>query len=264
MLSEGLSKAAILGRLDALAEAAVKEGHVLAVLALGSAGLERERIDQYSDLDVWIVVEDGYRDHIIGDLGWLNEVCRVVYKFRHSATGYGLLFADGIFTELDAYEAAELETLGFSEARIVWKAEGAPESLRLPHLPHRMPTRDERSTEAMLGEALGNLYVGLGRFYRGEKLSAMRFIQVYAVDQILKLASLIEEEQAAKRDLFSVERRFEKRFPGIAGDLPAMMPGYDYTPEAALAILEYLDRHFAIEPVIKEAILGRLAERPMR
>ena len=40
------------GRLNAIAEAAVKQGHVLAVLALGSSGLEQERIDQYSDLDV--------------------------------------------------------------------------------------------------------------------------------------------------------------------------------------------------------------------
>jgi lincosamide nucleotidyltransferase B/F len=260
-MGDVLSKEALLGRLDAIAEAAIKRGHVLAVLALGSSGLERERIDRYSDLDVWIIVEDGYRDHIIGDLGWLNAVCPVVYKFRHSASGYGLLFEDGIFTELDAFEVVDLESLGFTEARIVWKAEGVPESLGLPRLVH--PTQ-ERSTEAMLGEALGNLYVGLGRFYRGEKLSAMRFIQVYAVDQILKLASLVEGEQAAKRDIFSVERRFEKRFPGIADDLPAMMQGYDHTPESALAVLEYLDRHFAIEPAIRKAIIDRLAERPMQ
>jgi lincosamide nucleotidyltransferase B/F len=67
--------------------------------------------------------------------------------------------------------------------------------------------------------------------------------------------------EAAKRDIFSVERRFEKRFPGIAAYLPGMLPGYDHTPEAALAILEYLDRHFEVEPAIREAILGRLAER---
>jgi len=256
-----LSKEALLDRLDAIAAAAVKQGHVLAVLALGSSGLERDRIDKYSDLDVWIIVDDGYRDQIIGDLGWLNAVCSVVYKFPHSASGYGLLFEDGIFSELDAFEVADLATFGSAGARIVWKAEGVPESLGLPR---PMDASGERSTEAMLGEALGNLYVGLGRFYRGEKLSAMRFIQVYAVDQILKLASLIEEEQAATRDMFSVERRFEKRFPGIADDLPAMMQGYDRTPDSALAMLEYLDRHFAIEPAIKEAILGRLAERPIQ
>jgi lincosamide nucleotidyltransferase B/F len=256
---EVLSKEALLGRLDAIAEAALKQGHVLAVLALGSSGMEQERIDRYSDLDVWIIIEEGYREHILGDLGWLNAVCPIVYKSRHSASGYRLLFEDGIFSELDAFEVADLASIPFAEARIVWKAEGMPETLGVPQLAH---ARDVRSTEAMLGEALGNIYVGLGRFYRGEKLSAMRFIQVYALDQVLKLASLVEEEQAARRDLFSVERRFEKRFPGIAADLPAMAPGYDRTPEAALAILQYLDRHFQIEPAMKQAILARLSERP--
>ena len=39
-----------------------------------------------------------------------------------------------------------------------------------------------------LGEALTNLYVGMAREKRGEKLSAMRFIQGYAVDRLLELA----------------------------------------------------------------------------
>ena len=136
---------------------------------------------------------------------------------------------DGIFTELDAFEIVDLASLGFAEARIVWKAEGVPELL---HLPQPVHATGERSTEAMLGEALGNLYVGLGRFYRGEKLSAMRFIQVYAVDQNLEDGFADwKDAQAAKRDIFSVERRFEKRFPGIVDDLPAMMQDYDHTPE---------------------------------
>ncbi len=40
----------------------------------------------------------------------------------------------------------------------------------------------------LLGEALTNLYVGLQRELRGERLSAMRFIQGYALDRLVALA----------------------------------------------------------------------------
>ena len=48
------------------------------------------------------------------------------------------------------------------------------------------------SPEWSLGEALTNLYVGLSRLRRGEKLSAMRLIQYHAVDRILELSEKIE------------------------------------------------------------------------
>ena len=63
----------------------------------------------------------------------------------------------------------------------------------------------------LLGEALSNLYVGLGRLRRGEKLSALRFIQGYAVDRVLELARRVESEQPGFPDPFNAERRFEQR-----------------------------------------------------
>jgi hypothetical protein len=102
--------------------------------------------------------------------------------------------------------------------------------------------------------------VGLGRYYRGEKLTALRFIQVYAVDRILEMANLIEVEQPAWHDVFGNERRFERRFPGIAKELPGFTPGYEHTIEAAAAILAFLERHFDVDPAIKRAIVARLEE----
>lgn len=252
-----VSKVALLQRLQGIAQAAARSGHALAVLGLGSAGLEYERLDEYSDLDVWIIVEDGYKQLYVNDLSWLSIACPIPFKFKHSPSGYGLLFADGIFAEVDIFEVTDLTTLDFAEARIIWKAPEVSDTIRLPQ---RQPRTHERAPQEMLGEALGNLYVGLGRYYRGEKLSAMRFIQVYAVDQILKLVHLIETEQAFNRDLFSHERRFEVRFPIMASELANLMQGYKRTPESAQAILEFLDKHFAVDAAIKQAIEARLAE----
>jgi hypothetical protein len=112
----------------------------------------------------------------------------------------------------------------------------------------------KRSHEWLIGEALTNLYVGLSREARGEKLSAMRFIQGYAVDRIVELSEKIEEAGAMRRDPFSLERRYEARFPGIAQLLSQFLQGYDRNRESALAILFFLDQNFEINPRMKGEI----------
>lgn len=255
------SKERLLRRLDEITQAAVKTGQAQAVLALGSIGLEMDRIDQYSDLDVWVIVEDGCKQDFIDNLSWLTAVCPISYRFRNSSSGYKILFEDGIFAEADVFEAADLAALTFSEARVVWKAAGVAASIGLPRQP---PQPRDRLLDELLGEALTNLFVGLGRYHRGEKLTAMRFIQSYAVDRLLELAHLIETEQPAWPDVFGQERRFERRFPGIGAELPNFLQGYERSPESARALLEFLDKHFEVNAAIKQAILGRLAQPPAR
>jgi hypothetical protein len=105
---------------------------------------------------------------------------------------------------------------------------------------------------------LTNLYVGLGRFYRGEKLSAMRFIQQYAVDRLLVLASLQETPAAATADPYAPERRSEKRFPWLAAHLPDFMQGYERSPQSAAAILAYLDQQYERDQAMKQAVIEML------
>jgi hypothetical protein len=107
-----------------------------------------------------------------------------------------------------------------------------------------------------LGEALTNLLVGLGREKRGEKISAARFIQGYAVDRVMDLAETIETPVGDFQDVFSIERRFERRFPETARQLPGFLQGYDRNPESALAILGFLEKHFKINQAIAAAIRG--------
>lgn len=106
----------------------------------------------------------------------------------------------------------------------------------------------------MVGEAVTNLYVGMGRDKRGERLSAMRFIQGYAVDRLLELAETIEPEQNVTRDIFADERRFEARHPSIARELSAWTQGYERNRESALAILSFLERHFEVNKAMVDAI----------
>ena len=242
----------LLTRLNQIRQSLAHSGHALALIGLGSVGEELHRLDEYSDLDFFAIVETGYKRRYIDNLDWLGNIAPIAYHFLNSPDGYKLLFADGIFCEFAVFEPQELETIPFAPGRIVWKREDAPENL---HRPAREPVQGERrSVEFLVGEAVTNLYVGMGRDKRGEKLSAMRFIQGYAVDRLVELAETIEPEQDVTRDLFVNERRFEARHPIVAKELPFWVQGYERNRESALAILSFLEEHFEVNGAMAESI----------
>lgn len=146
----------------------------------------------------------------------------------------------------------QLTKVQFAPGRIVWKRSLVDErSLRPVFVPPRPGIPD---TAWLVGEALTNLYVGFHRYLRGERLSAARFIQGYAVDRIVELSSDVEPEQACVADLFSPERRYEQRFHHTAQRLASFLQGYEKSPEFAEAILEFLAAHFEVNPYIAQRI----------
>lgn len=240
----------LLARLDAIGTALAHSGHALALLGLGSVGVETARIDAYSDLDFFAIVEPGYKARYIENRDWLENVHPVAYAFRNTVDGCKLLYADGIFCEYAVFEPDELTAIPFSAGRVVWSAPGFDTS-RLAPTP-RPPS--ERTVEWCLGEALTNLYVGLQRYRRGEKLAAMFLVQCYAVTRVTELAAQIEPPASGYADAFAGERRFEARFPGIAAQIANFAQGYEHTPESARAILAFLDAHFDVNAAIKAEI----------
>ena len=243
----------LLARLDGIGAALARSNRALALLALGSAGLELDRLDRYSDLDFFAIVESGRKREFLGDLGWLQEVSPIAYAFRNTPDGYKVLFEDGIFCEFAVFEETELEHIPYAPGRVVWKREGVSDALRFPSLP--LPRREERSVEWCLGEALTNLYAGLCRYRRGEKLAAFRLIQVHAIDRLLDLVETTEPAAPSHRDPFAPERRLEQRLPRFAATLPDLAQGYARSVESARAILAFLEEHFPVNPAMRRAIL---------
>lgn len=266
MLNPNRGEAAIptrrlLTRLDAIGHALEQTTHALALIGLGSVGQELDRLDEFSDLDFFVVVEPGRKKEYLDHLGWLSAAAPLAYSFRNTPDGFKALFEDGIFCEFAVFEETELRIIPYAPGRIVWKRPDVDEALARPAAPGPAPL-PERSLEWLIGEALTNLYVGLNRHRRGEKLSATRFIQVYAVDRVMELARRIEHEQPAHRDPFAGERRFEQRFATLARQLPDFMQGYDHNPESARAILAFLSRHFSVNPAMKRAVLALCEAAP--
>jgi hypothetical protein len=244
--------AQLLQRLDAIGQSLERTGLALALLGLGSVGVETARLDEYSDLDFFAIVQPGHKHRFIHNLDWLSTICPIAYHFQNSSAGHKLLFADGIFCEMAVFEPAELADIPYAEVRVIWQAPGLAGRVAMPA---RRPAPTIRSVEWMLGEALTCVYVGLGRYRRGEKLSAQRFIQHYAVDRLIELSAQLETPQPAFTDVFAIERRYEARFPTLAAELSRFIQGYERSPESARAIVAFLDQHFAINPALKAKIL---------
>ncbi len=238
-------------RLQEIAQSLAQYEHALALLGLGSAGVETERMDEFSDLDFFVIVQAGCKAEFLNDLSWLDSICPIAYHFANTADGYKLLFADGIFCEMAIFELEELHSAIYSAGRILWKRPQVPAEIAIPAVKNSPILHDP---EWLIGEALTNLYVGMARDLRGEKLSAMRFIQYYAVDRLVELTELIEPAQGCFKDEFSAERRFEMHHPLTCAQLPDFMQGYKHNPESALAILDFLELHFSVNPAMSQAI----------
>jgi lincosamide nucleotidyltransferase B/F len=242
----------LLKRLDEIGHSLERSGHALALIGLGSVGLELDRLDSYSDLDFFVIVEAGHKHAYLDSLQWLSNVHPIAFSFLNTEDGYKVLFEDGIFCEFAVFEGTELEHIPFAPGRIVWKRTEIPDTFGQPIT---FPaSKQKRDKDWLLGEALTNIYVGLNREKRGEKLSATRFIQGYAVDRLLELVEYVESANETFRDPFVNERRFEQRFPVLTSQVNTWMQGYEKNCESALAMLEFLEDYFEVNEAIAKAI----------
>ncbi|MBZ8141588.1 hypothetical protein CLD22_16990 [Rubrivivax gelatinosus] len=243
----------LLDRLNAIGRSLAASGQALALIGLGSVGRETARLDAWSDLDFFAVVEPGAKPRFIERLDWLHAAHPLVWSYRNTVDGHKALMADGVFCEFAVFEPQELPGIPFAPGRLVWARDGVDPALAEPRRP--LPAATLPDETWIVGELLSNLLVGLQRWQRGERLSAMRLVQVHALDRLIELDTL--RATPAPGDPFNRERRLEARQPVLAAELAALAPGYEHTPVAALALLAALQRRGAL---LNAALLQRIHE----
>lgn len=244
----------LLNRLDSMKSVISKHQEALALIGLGSVGVELSRLDRYSDLDFFLIVEDEAKIKYIEDLSWLSLAHPISYTFRNTKDGYKFFFSDGIYGEFAVFGRSEVDFIVQAEGRLIWKKE----SFNHPSLTHakgKFPKLEDDNIDFRVNEALTNLYVGLCRVLRGEQLSGYRFIETYAFNNLIQIIDTQEIKQPIHQDLFNLERRFEFLYPKFSNLLKEMLSGYENLHHSAYAILSYLDQHFEVHPFIKKEIM---------
>jgi hypothetical protein len=153
----------LLKRLDEMALRLQADPSALALLALGSAGPDVRRLDEHSDLDFFVITEDKQR--LLGEVSWLGSP--IEWLHRNTRDGYKALVAD-VYHEFAVFEPEELPNIPFAPGRVVWARPGFDVGPLTPVMSPQPPT------EWLLDEVLSNLFVGLHRWLRGERLAAIK------------------------------------------------------------------------------------------
>ena len=236
----------LLERLDAIGRSLAARPDALGLLGLGSVGRETARLDAHSDLDFFVVVRPGAKARCIDSLDWLAAARPLLWHFRNTADGHKALMDDGVFCEFAVFEPEELQRIPFAPGRWVWRRDELDPALGEPRVP--LPSATLPDEAWLVGEILSNLVIGLQRLARGERLAAMRLIQVHAVDRLLELAE--RRAPAAARDPFALERRAEQRHPDLLPLLARVAQGYRGSAASACALLDGLQAYHSVPPQV--------------
>jgi lincosamide nucleotidyltransferase B/F len=243
----------LIERIDAIGHHLSMIDGALALVALGSIGDERFRLDKYSDLDFFVVVEEDLKETLIDDLSWLSYIHPLVYAFKNTKDGHKFLFADHIYGEFAVFSRAEIDHVTQARGRMIWKHPDYHND-NLESQKGHIPKLKRDSVEHAANEALTNIYVGLLRYHRGEKLSAQKLIEVHALNQVVSILHLTDDSEVdVASDLFALDRRVEERYPAFAKRLPAMLSGYARLGSSAKALLDYLQMIYPINTYMKIA-----------
>lgn len=210
-----------LSLLDAIAGRVRQRPGALGLLALGSAGARTDRRDEHSDLDFFVITTD--KPALLADLSWLGDV---QWSHRNTRDGYRALVED-VLCEFAIFTPQEIHDVRGTAGRWVWRGPDCPDVL--------LRTPEPTSAQWLVDEILSDLHVGLHRWLRGERLAAMRVVQVEALAHLLRLQALRADVEDV--DPFDPTRRAER------WDLPLerLAPGYESTPQAAALMLSLVD-----------------------
>ena len=248
--------ARLMAFLDRLGDVLADRGDAVALLGLGSVGRDLHRLDEHSDADFFVVVDDAAaRQRYLDELDWLEAAQPIAWSFENSPVGRKALLADGLFAEYAVFSVSDMVTAGYPPGRVHWQRADAPAGLETPTAPLPGTPR----LEEQVGEAITNLYVGLHRDLRGERLTATRFIQGYAVDRWVTILGLLGLGSGPQQDVFIIDRGVERRFGPDLLPLADLVPGYERNAHAARTLLGLMEQHVTLDPAMLTAVREVLA-----
>ena len=104
----------LLRHLDDLAAVLDRRGDAIALIALGSVGRDTGRLDEHSDLDFFVVVDDAAKPRYLESVDWLEAVAPVGFSFVNTVDGRKVLFEDRVYAEYAIFTLDELRAGTFS------------------------------------------------------------------------------------------------------------------------------------------------------
>ena len=240
----------LLAFLDRLGAELDRRGDAVALLGLGSVGRDLHRLDEHSDADFFVVVDDAAtRDRYLADIDWLEAAHPVMWSFENSGAGRKALLEGGLFAEYAVFSLAEMETAGYPPGRIHWSRADAPAGLELPKTP--VPQPDSARAPGRRGD-----HQPLRRAAPRPARRAPHGDPLHPGVCRGPLDHGPRPPRARPRGPAGRLRRRpwrERRFGPDLLPLADLVPGYERNAHAAATLLRLLEAHVALDPTIVAA-----------
>lgn len=197
---------------------ATGESSVVGLVAVGStSGVGREP-DEWSDHDILVVTTDGDSERLLADLTWLPDAGRIVVEFAETDRGRSVIYDCGHLLEVAVFDHSDLDDLPLNLFRIL--VDRGRVEQRLTGIVQRVATvaaTEDADGTARFHAFLKELVIGLGRYGRGELLSANQRVRGAAMTKLVSLlGSFVAAAGAGIQDSLDPHRRFEQSHPSYA------------------------------------------------
>lgn len=213
--------------LSQLAAVAESRDDVVGLAGFGSTA-DRSRVDEWSDHDFAWVTAQGAQDAYRYDLSWLPGSEGIALSVVEHHGGVKVIYDDGRVLEFGITSLADLTNWAGNRIEVVVDKGGVAEAvaaiLTAP-LPEGEPD-DARAIRLVLTQLL----IGVGRYRRGEVLSAGRSIRDEATAYLLVALGRRLGGATERLDTLDPRRRFDFVHPTVAARIEAALR---LDPEAA-------------------------------
>ena len=215
---------------------------VLALVALGSMASDTYR-DEWSDHDFWVITAPGTHEALLNDLSWLPNQPDIVTALRQATHYYTVLYRAGHIAEFAVFASHQLEQGKLNTYQLLFDKRDIGKQIDQLYqkTAQEQPAPD---TAAEFGNFLVYVWVGLARYWRGEKLSSHKYLTQYALDTLLSLiVAHVPPQKEGVLDSLDTRRRFELAYPHLATELSIWSSAT--APELAIRLLKVAERTLA-------------------
>ena len=196
-----------------LAAVAESRHDVLGLAGFGSTA-DRSRVDEWSDHDFALVTMDGAEDRYRHDLSWLPGSQHIALSVVEHHGGVKVVYDDGRVLEFGITSLADFTNWVGNRVEVIVDKGGvaaAVASILSAPLAEGGPDAD-RAIRLVLTQLL----IGVGRYRRGEVLSAGRSIRDEATAYLLVALGARLDGARERLDTLDPRRRFDFVHPQVA------------------------------------------------
>jgi hypothetical protein len=217
-----------------------KGDDILGLVAAGSMAGQDYQSDEWSDHDFWVITRPGAQDRYRKEFNWLPRSNEIAWAFQETEHGCKVIYQDGHLAEFAVFDEDELKMARINRYRVL--LDRAKISDQMAENVSQTNTASSSETDLFhVGQILTNILVGIGRYWRGEKLSAHKFIKINAIHHLTAL--LNQNTQSPHRGLsdnLDPTRRFEVVHPHLGPELENLM--LQPIPKTAQGLVNILKR----------------------